>query len=243
MTIDRLSIRTRPSGSPIMHQTWGKLLFLHWAVPQEQLRPLIAERLNIDTWEGMAWVGVTPFTMWNVRPTFLPPVPFVSESHELNVRTYVHLDGVPGVWFFSLDAANPLAVYGARLGFHLPYYRAEMELREEGRTIHYRSRRTHRGAPAAEFEASWVIGEPLPEAAPDTRDFFLVERYCLYAENRGTLYRARIFHRPWPLADASLSQLSTTMLEAAGITTSAEPPLLHQQREPLDVEVWALEKV
>jgi uncharacterized protein len=243
MSIDRLSIRTRPSGSPIMHQTWGKLLFLHWRVPEERLRPLIPERLIIDTWEGTAWVGVTPFTMWNVRPTFLPPMPFISETHELNVRTYVHLDGVPGVWFFSLDAANPLAVYGARLGFHLPYYRAEMELREEGRTIRYRSRRTHRDAPPAEFEASWTTGEPLPDAAPETRDFFLVERYCLYAENRGKLYRGRIFHRPWPLAEATLIQLSSTMLEAQGITTPTEPPVLHQQRDSLHVEVWPLEEV
>jgi uncharacterized protein len=241
--IDRLSIRSRPSGPPIMHQTWAKLLFLHWPVPVERLRPLIPERLSIDTCEGTAWVGVTPFTMWGVRPTFLPPLPFVSETHELNVRTYVHLDGVPGVWFFSLDATNPLAVYGARFAFHLPYYRADMQLEEEGSTIRYRSRRTHPDAPPAEFEARWTIGEPRPEAAPETLDFFLVERYCLYSANEGKLYRARIHHRPWPLAEVTLSRLSSTMLEARSIPTPEVAPLLHQQREPLDVEVWPLEEV
>jgi uncharacterized protein len=241
--IDRLSPRARPSGTPIMHQTWGKLLFLHWRVPVEQIRPLVPERLSIDSWQDSAWVGVTPFTMWGVRPTFLPPVPWVSETHELNVRTYVHLDRVPGVWFFSLDATNPLAVHGARVAFHLPYFRAEMELREDGPTVHYRSRRTHPGAPPAEFEATWSRGEPLPEPAPHTHDFFLIERYCLYTENKGTLYRGRIHHRPWPLCRATLGALRSSMLEAQGIATPGEEPLLHQQREPIDVEVWPLEEV
>src|SRR5215208_5984323 len=120
--IDRLSVRSRPTGWPIMHQTWDKLLFLHWPLPPESLRALIPTRLVLDTFEGNAWVALTPFTMWGIRPTLLPPVPWLSASHELNVRTYVHLDGVPGVWFFSLDASNLLAVLGARLGFHLPYF-------------------------------------------------------------------------------------------------------------------------
>jgi len=110
-----LSIRTRPSGWPVMYQTWDKLLFLHWPIAAELLRPLIAPRLCLDTFEGRAWVGVTPFTMWGIRPTLLPSLPVLSQSHELNVRTYVHMEDVPGVWFFSLDASNALAVLGARL--------------------------------------------------------------------------------------------------------------------------------
>lgn len=240
--IDRLSIRARPPGTPIMHQTWDKLLFLHWRVPVAEVRPHVPEGLEIDTWDGGAWVGMTPFTMRGIRPTFLPAVPLLSQTHELNVRTYVHRDGVPGVWFFSLDATNPLAVYGARFAFRLPYYRAEMELDEQGDTIRYRSRRTHEGAPAASFAAEWRRGEPLPEAAPGSLDFFLTERYCLYAANRGRLMRSRIHHRPWPLGRATLGRLASTMLEAHGIRTPDDPPLLHQQREPLDVEVWAPER-
>ncbi len=94
---NRLSVRARPPGPPIMYQSWGKLLFLHWPVTVESLRPLIPKPLVVDTFDGTAWIGITPFTMWDVRPVFLPSLPFLSESHELNVRTYVHLDGVPGI--------------------------------------------------------------------------------------------------------------------------------------------------
>ena len=113
--VERLSVRARPPGWPIMYQTWDKLLFLHWSLPAELLRPLIPEPLVIDTFEGAAWISITPFTMWGVRSVFLPPLPTLSRSHELNVRTYIHLDGVPRIWFFSLDANNLLAVLGARL--------------------------------------------------------------------------------------------------------------------------------
>jgi uncharacterized protein len=241
--VDGESVRTRPSGAPLMHQVWDKLLFLHWPVEVEQLRRLIPERLSIDTWDGSAWAGVTPFSMRGIRPAFLPPVPWISQTHELNVRTYVHLDGVPGVWFLSLDATNPLAVLGARFAFRLPYFRAEMELREQNGTIHYRSRRTHSGAPDAEFEAEWSRGEALPALEPGTRDFFLIERYALYAQGGKRLFRGRIHHPPWPLQRAELASLRSTMLEAHGIATPGREPLLHQQREPLDVEVWSLEEV
>jgi uncharacterized protein len=139
--IDRLSIRTRPSGWPVMYQRWGKLLFVHWPVAAELLQPLIASGLRLDTFAGRAWVSVTPFTMWGIRPTFFPPLPVLSQSHELNVRTYVHVEGVPGVWFFSLDASNPLAVFGARLSLGLPYFRARMRLQEHQAAIHFTSTR------------------------------------------------------------------------------------------------------
>jgi uncharacterized protein YqjF (DUF2071 family) len=144
--VDRFSIRERPPGLPIMHQHWGSLLFMHWPVPADLLRPLIPEPLVVDTHDGLAWVGITPFTMWGVRPAFAPPLPFLSESHELNVRTYVHLDGVPGVWFFSLDAGNAAAVLGARVAFHLPYFRARMSLERRDRTLYFSSRRASRRA-------------------------------------------------------------------------------------------------
>ena len=125
-----------------MYQSWGKLLLLHWPLPAESLRPLIPDPLVVDTFDGAAWVGITPFTMWGVRPVFFPPLPLLSESHELNVRTYVQLDGIPGIWFFSLDANNPIAALGARLAFHLPYFNARIDLEQQGRTIHFASRRT-----------------------------------------------------------------------------------------------------
>ena len=128
--IDRISIRQRPRGMPVIRQVWDNLLLLHWPIPAERLRPLIPPRLEIDTWEGSAWVAVTPLVVRGLRPPFLPALPWASRTLEINLRTYVHLNGVPGVWFFSLDASNPLAVWGARLAYSLPYLRAKIRKRE-----------------------------------------------------------------------------------------------------------------
>ena len=237
--IERLSVRARPPGLPIVHQSWGDLLFMHWPVPAESLRPSIPEPLAIDTHDGLAWIGITPLTMWGVRPAFAPALPLLSESHELNVRTYVHLDGVPGVWFFSLDANNPIAVLGARLAFRLPYFGARMTLQRRDRSIYFASRRTHRRAAPAGFEAAWAVGEEVGEARPGSLDFFLVERYCLYCAHKGRLYRVRIFHRPWSLRRADLLSCRSTMLESQGLPAPGDEPLLHQQGEPLRVRVWS----
>ena len=239
--VERLSIRERPDSLPIMHQNWGKLLFMHWPIETKALRPLIPERLTIDTFEGEAWIALAPFTMWGVRPTFTPPVPFLSQLHETNVRTYVHLDGVPGVWFFSLDANSSLAVMGARTLFHLPYYNAEIELKEADGVIEYTLNRTDE--PHAELETSWAVGEALPEAEHGSLAFFLTERYCLYAEDSSErLYRSRIHHAPWPLREAELIALRSTMIESHGLPTPAGEPLLHYA-EKLAVDIWPLEEV
>ncbi|MDX6695058.1 MAG: uncharacterized protein QOF02_2661 [Blastocatellia bacterium] len=239
---ERLALRERPKGLPIGQMNWGKLLFMHWPLKPEALRPLIPERLTIDTFEGAAWVGVVPFTMWGVRPTFTPPLPGLSRFHELNVRTYVHLDGVPGVWFHSLDAASPLAVRGARAFFHLPYFNARMSLEQESERIIYSSERTHRDAPPARFQATWNIGDALPTSAPGSLEFFLTERYCLYAARGEKIYRLRIFHPPWPLRRAELSSYDSTMLAAHGLSEPDDAPLLHYA-EALRVQAWPLFKV
>src|SRR5688572_757702 len=155
-TANRLSIRERPANSPIMYQSWGKLLFMHWQTPPEALRRLIPGRLSIDTFDGKAWVGLTPFTIWDARPIFMLPLPWLSDFHELNVRTYVHLDGVPGVWFFSLDANSMAAVIGARTFFHLPYYNAHISVNPRDNTIAYNSTREGAETPA-NFEATWTV--------------------------------------------------------------------------------------
>ncbi len=238
--IDRLKVRQRPSGWPVMHQVWDRLLFLHWPLPAQRLRPLIPPELEIDTFDGTAWIGVTPFTMRGIRPHLLPPAPIVSRSHELNVRTYVHHDGVPGVWFLSLDADNALAVLGARAAFHLPYFQARMHLSAGQEPVRFSSRRTQGGAPPAEFQGSWQLGAPLPEAAPGALEFFLIERYALYAKgDKGALLRGRIHHRPWPLRSARLLYLSSTMIESHGLPAPEGEPILHAQSEALHVEIWA----
>jgi hypothetical protein len=236
---DRLALRERPNGLPIGQMNWGKLLFIHWPVAIAALRPLVPERLTIDTFDGAAWVGVVPFTMWGVRPTFIPPLPGFSEFHELNVRTYVHLDGVPGVWFHSLDAASALAVWGARTFFHLPYFNARMRLKQESNTIIYSSERTEENAPPARLQATWNIGQPLPASEPGSLEFFLTERYCLYAAKREKLYQLRIHHPPWPLQRAELTSYNSTMLESHGLPTPDGEPLLHYA-EKLHVEAWPL---
>jgi uncharacterized protein len=239
-TLDRLGMRARPAGLPLARQTWGKLLFIHWRIDADVLRPLVPEPLSIDTFDGSAWVAVTPFTMWNVRLSFAPPVPGLSSLHELNVRTYVHLDGVPGVWFLSLDANSRAAVAAARTFYHLPYFNAEIALEQENETINYDLARTD--DPPAEFHASWKIGGNPRFAKPDTLEFFLVERYCLYATRGDRLLRARIHHEPWPLQDAALNSLDSTMLESHGLPAPADEPLLHYAEE-IAVDIWGPEEV
>ncbi|HEV2704997.1 MAG TPA: DUF2071 domain-containing protein [Pyrinomonadaceae bacterium] len=239
---NRLAIRTRPDGTNIGHMNWGKLLFMHWRVPVAALRPLVPERLTIDTHEGEAWVGIVPFTMWDVRPSYTPAIPGLSEMHELNVRTYVHYEGVPGVWFMSMDCNSLVAVRGARTFFHLPYYDAEMSLEEHGRTVEYSSRRTHGDAPPAEFRASYTYGEATGHAAPDSLDFFLTERYCLYSEHEGELYRLRIHHQKWPLRTATAVVHRSNLLEALGLPTPSGEPLLHYANA-IEVDVWPLVRV
>ncbi len=242
MNIDRLSLRERPRGFPIMHQNWGKLLFMHWTIDEKLLRPLIPAQLSIDSFDGSVWIGVIPFTMWGIRASFLPPIPGTSAFHELNVRTYVTFNGTPGVWFFSLDAANRLAVWAARKFYNLPYFNAQMSLDQIDKTVHYSStRQDTRGAPA-ELKATWAIGEHLPRSSPGSIEFFLTERYCLYSERDAKLYRAQIHHQPWPLQAAKLNSFSSTMIESLGVSTPPGEPLLHYAEE-LSIDIWPLKKV
>ncbi len=232
-----------PAGPWVMMQTWHDLLFAHWPVAPEVLRPLVPGALPLDTFEGQAWVGVVPFRMSGVRPRGLPSLPWLSAFPELNVRTYVVVDGKPGVAFFSLDAGNPIAVALARALFHLPYFTAAMRLRRDGETIYYTSRRTHRGAPPAELEATYRPIGPVYHARPGTLAHWLTERYCLYTHTpRGTLLRAEIHHPHWPLQPAEADFALQTMARGHGITLPDTPPLLHYAHR-LDVLVWAPARV
>jgi len=240
--IDRLTIRGRPRGLPLLRQWWGKLLFMHWPVPGRLLRPLLPPQLTLDTYEGAAWIGVVPFTMWGFRPYLGPPVPGLNAFHELNVRTYVHYDGVPGVWFFSLDINSLVAVWGARRFYHLPYYPARLSLAQRGQAVSFTSERAAANAPPASFAADWAVGDPLAPSEPGSLEYFLTERYCLYSASRGELFRGRIAHDHWPLRRAELSSYSSTMVEALGLPTPAGEPLLHYA-ESLKVDLWPLRRV
>lgn len=241
--IDRRAPLVRPDAAPWLHMTWGRLLFLHWPVPETVVRAHVPPGLSVDTWNGSAWIGVTPFALWGARPHGVPPVPLVGDTRELNLRTYVLRDGVPGVWFFSLDASNPAAVVAARVAFGLPYFPARMALEQDGDRIRFRSRRIGPGARGAHFAADWTRGEALETAQPDSLEFFLIERYWLYARRGSGLYRARIHHGRWPLRQAELHALTSTLLEAHGLPTPVDAPLVHAQGADLSVDAWGLERV
>ena len=214
--IDRIAPTRRPAGRPVGYQRWTDLLFVHWRVPAEELRPLIPAGLTVDTFDGSAWVGLVPFHMSGVRPAWFPSVPGVSAFHETNVRTYVHRGGAdPGVWFFSLDAANPFACEFARRFFSLPYHEATMSVTRGGDEVAYESRRW-RGA-AAQSRIECRTTEPLGYAEPGTLEFFLVERYLLYSYRRERLYRGQVFHSPYPLHAVDDYAADTALPEADGL--------------------------
>src|SRR5579863_3891067 len=215
----------------VMAQTWCDLLFAHWPVPAAVLRRVVPAELELDLWAGEGWLGVVPFRMEGIRRRGGFAVPILSTTPEINVRTYVTLLGKPGVYFFSLDAASALVVWGARQFFGLPYYRARMEARAEGDAVQYRSSRL---AGSAEFRG-WYrpVGE-VRRAGAGTLEHWLTERYCLYTATA----RADILHQPWPLQNAEARIGLNTMAQAAGIELPRRPPLLHFARR-LDVQVWA----
>lgn len=241
--MDRIGPSRRPDDRPAGFQRWRNLAFLHWEVPAESIAELIPEALTVDTFEGRAYVGVVPFTMKDVSPWWSPSVPGISNFHELNVRTYVHLRGeTPGVWFFSLDAAATLAVIAARAGWRLPYHRASMEMEIAGDVVRYRSRRLWPGPRPAEFSARYRIGEAIGDATPGTFEHFLAERYVLFADTGGGLSKGIVHHRPYPLHRAELIDLDQNIVSAAGLPAPSGPP--HILYSPgVDVDVFALRDV
>jgi uncharacterized protein YqjF (DUF2071 family) len=225
-----------------MRQSWRDLLFAHWPVPASMLRPLVPPWLAIQEHDGTSWVGVVPFRMEGVMPRGLPDAPGVSAFAELNLRLYVERDGKPGVWFVSLDAASTLAVWAARRFFHLPYFRADMGLRDEGGRIRYESVRRGPGARVA-FRGAYGPTSEVYAATAGSLEHFLTERYCLYAQAAsGEGLRAEIHHTPWPLQRASVEIDENTMGDAQGIPLAGPPPILHFARR-LDVVVWPIERV
>jgi uncharacterized protein YqjF (DUF2071 family) len=232
-----------PKGPWMMRQTWDQLLFAHWPVQFDELRPLIPAPLELERYDGAAWLGVVPFLMCNVRPRALPAVPWLSAFPELNVRTYVTAGGKPGVYFLSLDAGNSLAVAIARRWFHLPYFHAHFAVSQTNETTMYRSARSHTGAPSAELDVTYRPTSPVYASAPGSLDAVLTERYCLYTtDGRGRLLRGEIHHEQWPLQPAEAELRRNTMARGQSITLPDIPPLLHYARH-LEVLVWPLARL
>jgi uncharacterized protein len=230
-----------PDGPWIMSQTWHDLLFAHWPVDVAMLRAKVPPGLELDLFSNQAWVGIVPFHMTNVAPRGVPALPWVSAFPELNVRTYVRVGNKPGVYFFSLDAGNPLAVGAARTLFHLPYYTADMSVDASGARIKYRSHR--RGEGVAIFEGEYAPTGPPAPARSGSLDKFLTERYCLYAiDSAFVLHRLEIHHPPWPLQPAEAIITKNSMAEAAGLRLAAMAPLLHFAKRQ-DMVAWSMGRV
>jgi uncharacterized protein YqjF (DUF2071 family) len=226
-----------------MIQHWHDLLFAHWAVPPEHVRPFVPRELELDLFEGRAWVGVIPFWMSNVRIRALPPIPTASTFPELNVRTYVRAPqerDKPGVYFFSLDAASFLAVIGARAGGGLPYFWANMQVQAADDEIIYGSKRKSARNPA-EFAGRYRPVGPVSTAKSDL-EYFVTERYCLYTVRSGKVHRIQIHHLPWPLQPAEAQFDRNTMAKASGIELPSDRPVLHFAKF-LEVYIFAPEEV
>lgn len=197
----------------IGYQRWDSLLFLHWQIAADLLRPFVPQRLSIDTYEGHGYVSLTPFTVMGARLVAMPAIPGFSNFHELNVRTYVRLGDDRGVWFFSLDAANPLAALLARVSVRLPYFFAHIERNQTGQRFRYTCERYKTGlAAGAAFSASWEVLPDPRRADPGSLDHFLSERYALFSRAIGEkLWHGRVRHAPWPLQPVRGLQLEQTL--------------------------------
>ena len=226
-----------------MRMIWHDLLFANWPVPADVLRPLIPPGLKVDTLDGEAWISIVPFRMTGVLPRGVPAMPGLSAFAELNVRTYVTTEDKPGVWFFSLDAAQRIAVWVARRTFYLPYYYARMSARYEGDAVHYTSdRRGHRDTPACFIGNYRPTGEVF-SAREGTIEHWLTSRYCLYsADRRGRIWRGEIDHAPWPLQRAEAQIETCSMTAPLGIKLPDTKPLLCFSKR-LDVVAWKIEGV
>jgi uncharacterized protein len=220
----------------VMGQTWDDLLFAHWRVSAAAVQEHVPDGLDVEEHDGSAWLGVTPFVVTGLRARGMLPLPLVSSFLELNVRTYVTRDDKPGIWFFSLDASSQVAVAAARRFYRLPYFRASIKFRRRLDRVIYDCARDDGRA----FSGSYAPSGDRFRAQPGSLEHFLAERYCLYAEEEGHLFRADIHHRPWPLQPAEATIELNTM-PPEWVRLEGEPLLHYASRQ--DVVIWPLEEV
>jgi uncharacterized protein YqjF (DUF2071 family) len=216
----------------LMGQTWIDLLFAHWPVKVDELRRHVPSPLQIDLYEGSAWIGITPFRLTGLRLRGTPPLPVLSSFQEVNVRTYVTYGGKSGIWFFSLDSSSRIAVAAARRFYSLPYFWAHIDLRGQSVIELELRRRRER----ARLNGSYWSSGSSSTAEVGSLEYFLTERYCLYSQRDSTLLRAEIHHRPWQLEPAE-AELDHDDLLPKGVQVRNDEPLLHLSRRQ-DVVVW-----
>jgi uncharacterized protein YqjF (DUF2071 family) len=239
----RLAQQLKPDGFPVMKQRWAELGFFHWAVSPDLITPRLPNGLHVDTFDGKAWLGVVPFLMQRIRPIGLPPLPWLSWFHELNLRTYVYDDnGTPGVWFFSLDCNQPLAVEIARRFFHLPYQHAKMSSNISKIAVEYFSQRKKDQSGVARFKYPHPAA-PQP-AAFGTLEWFLVERYTLFSTDlKSRIYSGRVHHEPYQIEPMTHGECSTLPFSLNGFPEPDIPPVSMISANPVDVTVFPLKIV
>lgn len=238
----RLALRDRPSGVPVMRQRWADFLFLHWPVDASLLQERLPNGLYVDTYQDQAWLGIVPFSMERIRPTGLPPLPWLSWFLELNVRTYVYDEsGTPGVWFFSLECNQPLAVEIARRFFHLPYQHAAMRREKDGGDIRYQCQRKNIGCEVVTFNYE-AVANPAPASA-ESLEWFLLERYLLFSCNRkNEIFSGRVHHTPYQFSAGTCGKWSTAPLAWNGFPEISEPPVSVINAAAVDVTIYPLRK-
>jgi uncharacterized protein YqjF (DUF2071 family) len=241
-TLDqRLAVRAAGVSPVVMRQRWSELLFLHWRWEVADLQRRLPPGLWVDTFDGEAWLGVVPFFMDRIRPRFLPPVPGLSWFRELNVRTYVHDDqGRPGVWFFSLDCDQAVAVRVARALFRLPYFDAAMAAQREAGKVRFDCRRK---AETGSSRFVYELGEALPTPEAGSLAFWLVERYALFANTRAGLQLGRVAHEPYPLTAVTLREWDALPLSWDGFEMPQRAPDHVAGSRGVEVRVGPLERL
>ncbi|MEA2704667.1 MAG: uncharacterized protein QOD63_2612 [Actinomycetota bacterium] len=218
-----------PVDRAAMVQHWEELTFVHWRYPADVVQKVLPAGLEVETFDGSAWIGLIPFSM-RVRLPGTPSVPWMSEFPETNVRTYVSgPDGESGIWFFSLDAARLGAVVTARTTYRLPYFWSRMRVAGSGagRTRTYHCRRRWPGPWSASSLVVTAVGDPYDPGDLHELDHFLTARWSLFSDPRSGLRHARAWHEPWPLHRAHLLHIDDHLVEAAGLPPPSGETLVH----------------
>lgn len=219
----------------VMGQTWEDLLFAHWPIDEAQLRRVVPPEIPVDTFDGSAWIGVTPFVVTGMRVRFTLPMPGAARFPEINVRTYATLGGRPGIYFLGLDTPHAVAVEAARRVYRLPYFRARIAVGRDGSRIRYRSER--RGGPPAEVDVGYRPVGGVAPAQPGSFEHWAAERYCLYTlDGERRVLRGEIHHPPWPLQPAEATFAHNTMARHVGVELDGSPVLHFARRQ--DVVFW-----
>jgi uncharacterized protein len=221
----RIDARKKPNSAVVMRQDWSHLLFLHWQASADVIQKRLPKGLFVDTFEGQAYLGVVPFFMEKIRPSYCPSVPGLSWFQELNLRTYVYdKHGRPGVWFFTLDCNQWLAVKIARNLFHLPYNHAKMTSELLSDQLVYTSKRSGDSINQVFLYPQNLTTQQVAKLG--SLEFFLLERYRLFSQRKnGSIYEGRVHHQPYQYQHLDRTPQPTRLFSLCNFTEPETPPM------------------